>query len=211
MAHDSTRKPTQLVLLDRDGVINHDSVDYIKSIEEWQPISGSLAAIARLNKAGINTALCTNQSGISRGKLTARDLAAIHCRFSQALAREGGHISLWRFCPHHPDDNCRCRKPKTAMVDDCLVELSVDATETTFIGDSLKDMQAALAARCHPIFIDNSGNNDILNASDPSATGARSKLAGQAAALGVTEIVKDLATAAEKILQHNNASRTLGK
>ena len=211
MAHDSTRKPTQLVLLDRDGVINHDSVDYIKSIEEWQPISGSLAAIARLNKAGINTALCTNQSGISRGKLTARDLAVIHCRFSQALAREGGHISLWRFCPHHPDDNCRCRKPKTAMVDDCLVELSVDATETTFIGDSLKDMQAALAARCHPIFIDNSGNNDILNASDPSATGARSKLAGQAAALGVTEIVKDLATAAEKILQHNNASRTLGK
>jgi len=194
MAADSTRKPTQLVLLDRDGVINHDSPDYIKSVDEWQPIPGALDAIARLNNAGINTALCSNQSGISRGKLTASDLAEIHYRFSLELAQAGGYIRLWRFCPHLPDDNCSCRKPNTAMVDDCLNELGVEPAATTFVGDSLKDMQVARNARCQPILVHPSSG------SDPASN---NRLLNEARAMGVTEVVADLASAAERILQQH--------
>ncbi len=194
MAQDSTRKPTQLVLLDRDGVINLDSPNYIKSVEEWQPVAGSLAAIAQLNDAGIDTALCTNQSGISRGKLGARDLAAIHYRFSRELAKAGGRIRLWRFCPHLPEHRCSCRKPKTAMVDDCLTELGVESSATAFIGDSLKDMQVAISANCLPILVHPSNGRE-----DAPAT----ELANKASAIGVREIVMDLAAAAERILQLN--------
>lgn len=194
MAQDSTRKPTQLVLLDRDGVINQDSPNYIKSVEEWQPVAGSLAAIARLNDAGIDTALCTNQSGISRGKLQARDLAEIHCRFSRELGAAGGHIRLWRFCPHLPDSGCSCRKPNTAMVDDCLTELGVEPSATTFVGDSLKDMQVAINANCQPILVHPSSSSD--EATPP-------ELVEQATAIGVNNIVEDLAAAAERILLFN--------
>jgi len=194
MAQDSTRKPTQLVLLDRDGVINQDSPNYIKSVEEWQPVEGSLAAIAQLNDAGIDTALCSNQSGISRGKLRARDLAEIHYRFSRELAAAGGHIRLWRFCPHLPDSGCSCRKPSTAMVDDCLTELGVEPCATAFVGDSLKDMQVAINANCRPI---------LVLASSGLEEAATAELVDEAQAIGVSDIVVDLAAAAERILQFN--------
>ena len=191
MADDSTRKPTRLVLLDRDGVINHDSPDYIKSADEWQPIDGSLKAIAHLNRAGINTALCSNQAGISRGRLDARALAEIHLRFSAELAREGGHMALWRFCPHHPEDGCSCRKPNNAMLTDCMNELNVEPSAVAFVGDSLKDMQAALKARCLPIL--------VSAKDDPSVREA-------AQMLGIDQIVENLAAAAERILLLNKAS-----
>ena len=158
-------------------------------------MAGSLAAIARLNSAGIDTALCTNQSGISRGKFHVRDLAAIHCRFSRELAKAGGHIRLWRFCPHLPDSGCSCRKPNTAMVDDCLTELGVEPTATVFVGDSLKDMQVAVGANCRPILVHPSAKPE-----DAAAT----ELVDQACAIGVSDIVADLTAAAECILQFNS-------
>ncbi len=190
MAEDFTRKPTQLVLLDRDGVVNKDSPDYIKSADEWHPIPGALEAIALMNNAGIDIALCTNQAGISRGRLSARDLASIHLRFSRELRQHNAHIALWRFCPHGPLDGCSCRKPKSAMLVDCMAELGVSPSAVAFIGDSLKDMQAALTAGCQP-FLVLSGND----------TGVEER----ARSLGVTEVAKDLAAAAQRILQINTA------
>lgn len=188
MADESTRKPTRLVLLDRDGVVNLDSPDYIKSAEEWHPLPGSLMAIAQLNEAGIYTALCSNQAGISRGRLTAPALAAIHVRFSRELKTQGGQIHLWRFCPHLPKDKCSCRKPNPAMLTDCMDELSVAPDTTVFIGDSLTDMKAAISAGCLPILV-RSGN------------GAAAEAAAEE--LGVREIVDDLAAAADRVLAIN--------
>lgn len=191
MSDDSNRKPIQLVLLDRDGVINHDSADYIKSASEWRPIPGSLAAISRLNASGIDTALCSNQAGISRGRLSARDLSEIHLRLSKELSEHNGYLSLWRFCPHHPDDNCSCRKPNSAMLLDCMEELAVEPSAVAFIGDSLKDMQAAIDARCLPVL--------VLTGNDPAVEKA-------ARALGVSFVADNLHAACEAILQHNRAA-----
>jgi histidinol-phosphate phosphatase family protein len=104
----------KLVILDRDGVINHDSDQYIKSPEEWKPIPGSLAAIARLNQAGYRVVVATNQSGVGRGLFETDTLIAIHDKMHKALAQVGGRIDAIFFCPHTNADNCDCRKPKPA-------------------------------------------------------------------------------------------------
>ena len=195
MTTDSNRKLTRLVLLDRDGVINYDSANYIKSPGEWRPIPGALAAIARLNRAGIDTALCSNQAGISRGKLGARDLAAIHRRFSIELAAANGHISLWRYCPHSPDINCVCRKPNEAMLADCMNELGAPSNTVTFIGDSLKDIQAAQRAGCQPMLV----RTSVENRSEAQQL----KFEAEAASLGASEIVDDLGSAVDRVLQQN--------
>ena len=104
-------KKYQLIILDRDGVINKDSPLYIKSPAEWHAIAGSLEAITKLNKAGINVAIASNQSGVGRGYFTEETLYAIHSKMLTQLKQAGGHIDYIAYCPHHPEDNCSCRKP----------------------------------------------------------------------------------------------------
>jgi D-glycero-D-manno-heptose 1,7-bisphosphate phosphatase len=126
----------KLVILDRDGVINHDSDQYIKSPEEWKPIPGSLAAIARLNQAGYRVVVATNQSGVGRGLFETDTLIAIHDKMHKALAQVGGRIDAIFFCPHTNADNCDCRKPKPGMLREIAARFNADLTGVPAIGDS---------------------------------------------------------------------------
>ncbi len=141
---------SQLVILDRDGVINQDSDDYIKSPAEWILIPGSIEAIARLNHAGFRVAIATNQSGLARGLLTITALNAIHQRLREQLELYGGRIELIAFCPHGPEENCSCRKPRPGLLLEIAARLGVDLNGVPYIGDSLSDIQAALAAGAQP-------------------------------------------------------------
>src|SRR4249919_2394740 len=116
----------KLIVLDRDGVINHDSAQFIKSPDEWRPIPGSLEAIARLNHAGFRVVIATNQSGIGRGLFDMATLNAIHEKMHRALAQVGGRIDALFYCPHSEESKCECRKPKTAMLQEIGVRLGVD-------------------------------------------------------------------------------------
>ncbi len=141
------------IILDRDGVINHDSREYIKSPEEWIAISGSLEAIADLNRAGYHVLVATNQSGIARGYYDIETLDRIHEKFARELAAVGGHIEEIFFCPHHPDDKCICRKPRPGMLQQICNKYHLDAKSIYFIGDSMADVEAALAAGCQPLLV----------------------------------------------------------
>lgn len=143
----------KLVILDRDGVINHDSPHYIKSPEEWVPIPGSLEAIAKLKRAGYHIAVATNQSGIARGYYDLSTLERIHQKMHDALAMLGGKIDTLVFCPHAPDEGCQCRKPAPGLLLEIAKKLQVDLHGVPFIGDSLKDVQAARAVGCRPILV----------------------------------------------------------
>jgi len=134
------------VLLDRDGVINFDSPDFILTAEQWLPIPGSLEAIARLTGAGIAVAIVSNQSALGRGTINQDSFNAIHAKMMLAIEQAGGFISHVAYCPHAPDAGCACRKPKPAMVEDSLAACGVTADATVMIGDSVRDMQAADAA-----------------------------------------------------------------
>ncbi len=144
-------KKRPLILLDRDGVINHNTDDYIKSPDEWCPIPGSLDAIADLNRAGFRVIVVSNQSGIARGFYTLSTLSDIHEKFIRLLAEVGGHIDDILFCPHHPSENCACRKPKLGLFRRIQEKYHDTLENTFFIGDSLSDMQAALALPCKPL------------------------------------------------------------
>jgi len=133
----------KLIILDRDGVINEDSDAYIKSPGEFIPIPGSLSAIARLNQAGYTVVVATNQSGIGRGYYDVATLQAIHDKLSRLLLAQGGHIDEIVFCPHRPEDNCACRKPKPGMLKQLLSNYKLPADSAISIGDSLRDLQAA--------------------------------------------------------------------
>lgn len=141
------------IILDRDGVINYESDEYIKSPEEWLPIPGSLEAIAQLNRAGFHVLLITNQSGIARGYYDLDMLDAIHEKLLRELASVGGYIDEIFFCPHHPDDHCPCRKPKPGLLYQMQKKYPINLTETFLIGDSRIDVQAAQAAGCIPILL----------------------------------------------------------
>lgn len=143
----------KLVILDRDGVINHDSSDFIKSVDEWLPIEGSLEAIAKLSRLGFTIVIATNQSGLARGLFDLDDLEAMHSKLSEMVETRGGSIAAIFYCPHGPDDNCSCRKPKTGLVDAIEVEFDVCAEGAPFIGDSLRDLQTGLAKGCQPILV----------------------------------------------------------
>jgi D-glycero-D-manno-heptose 1,7-bisphosphate phosphatase len=140
-----THPDTQLIILDRDGVINEDSDNYIKSPDEWIPIPGSLAAVARLNSAGYKVAVATNQSGIARGYYDEATLSRMHDKMHGLLAQVGGHVDLIRHCPHGPDDGCDCRKPRPGMLRDILEHFSLQPQQALFVGDSLSDGEAARA------------------------------------------------------------------
>lgn len=143
----------KLVILDRDGVINHDSDQYIKSPEEWEPIPGSLAAIARLNQAGYRVVVATNQSGIGRGLFETDTLVAIHDKMVKSLAQVGGRIDAIFFCPHTNADVCDCRKPKSGMFKDIGARFNVDLADVPAIGDSLRDLQAAVDVGAQPMLV----------------------------------------------------------
>lgn len=143
----------KLIILDRDGVINYDSVNYIKTPNEWIPIPGSLEAIAQIKQAGFHVAIATNQSGISRGYYTEETLTAIHQKMQDALKQLGTHIDLIQYCPHHPSAHCTCRKPQPGLLHNISQYFACDLTGVPFIGDSITDMQAATAANALPIFI----------------------------------------------------------
>ena len=143
----------RLIILDRDGVINEDSAEFIKSPTEWQPIRGSLEAIARLHRAGWRVVVATNQSGIARRLFDLDTLARIHETMHRRVIESGGMIDAVFFCPHGPDDGCDCRKPKPGLFDDIAARLRIELQGVPAIGDSLRDVQAARAAGATPILV----------------------------------------------------------
>jgi len=143
----------KLVILDRDGTINHDSDHYIKSLEEWRPMAGSLEAIARLTQAGYRVVVATNQSGIARGLFTTRALFDIHDALQRAAVQAGGRIDAFFFCPHAADAACQCRKPQPGMLLEVARRFNVSLKETYMVGDALRDVQAAAAAGARPVLV----------------------------------------------------------
>ena len=152
----------KLVILDRDGVINQDSANFIKNPNEWIALPGSLEAIALLNQSGFRVAIATNQSGIARGLFDMTTLNAIHDKMYRALAQIGGRIDAMFYCPHAADDNCSCRKPKTGMIEDIARRFSVDLSEIFAVGDSLRDLHAFADAGCKPILVRSGKGEETL-------------------------------------------------
>lgn len=141
------------IILDRDGVINFESEEYIKSPEEWKAIPGSLEAIAQLNRSGYKVFLVTNQSGVARGYYDLDTLTRIHEKMIFELAKVGGIITDIFYCAHHPDEHCSCRKPKPGMLYQIEEKYGINLRETFFIGDSYSDIQAAKTAGCMPLLV----------------------------------------------------------
>ena len=142
-----------LIILDRDGVINEDSDNYIRSLAEWHPIPGSIEAIAQLCASGHQVAIATNQSGLGRGYFDLDDLEAIHGHLRDLVEALGGAIAGIFYCPHTPDDDCNCRKPRTGLLDAIETELQQPVSGAFFVGDSMKDLEAATAAKAQPILV----------------------------------------------------------
>ena len=141
----------KLIILDRDGVINQDSADYIKHADEWEPIPGSLEAIARLTSAGYKVVIATNQSGVGRGYFTIDALAEMNAKMRSLLAEKGGIIDAIFVCPHKPEDGCRCRKPAPGMFEEIKRRYNLEHVSGIYaIGDSLRDLQAAASAGFQP-------------------------------------------------------------
>jgi len=143
----------KLLILDRDGVINQDSDAYIKSLEEWVPIPGSVEAIAQLSKAGWTVAVATNQSGIARGYYSLATLEAMHARLRTLVAEQGGEVGHIVYCPHGPDEGCACRKPKPGMLRAIADHYHADLHGVWFVGDSKGDLEAALAVGAQPVLV----------------------------------------------------------
>jgi D-glycero-D-manno-heptose 1,7-bisphosphate phosphatase len=152
------------ILLDRDGVINHDSDAFIKSPEEWKPIEGSLEAIALMNKHGYHVVVITNQSGVARGFFDEAMLEKIHAKMRQLVSEKGGNITAIYFCPHGANSDCDCRKPKAGLLKAFAADFHVDLTTIAVIGDSLRDLQAAEAVGAKPILVKTGkGQQTLLN------------------------------------------------
>lgn len=143
----------KLIVLDRDGVINMDSPDFIKSAGEWHALPGSLEAIALLCRAGWTAVVASNQSGLGRGLLSRSDLNSIHRRMRRQLAKLGGRIDRVYVCPHHPDAGCQCRKPRAGLLRDIEKKYGTRLEGVPVVGDSLRDLQAAERVRARPILV----------------------------------------------------------
>lgn len=143
----------KLIILDRDGVINFDSEQFIKSPDEWKAIPGSLEAIARLNQWGWRVVVASNQSGIGRGLFGMDTLNAINDKMVKGLSQVGGRLDAIFFCPHSADSTCDCRKPKPGMFVQIGERFNVDLTGTPVVGDSLRDLQAGVAVGCKPYLV----------------------------------------------------------
>ena len=159
-----------LLILDRDGVINVDSDAYIRSPAEWIPIPGSIEAIADLSSAGFSVVIASNQSGLGRGYFDLPTLESIHLKLHDCVARAGGEIAGIFFCPHLPDVGCNCRKPATGLLQTMERELGLPARNAYFVGDSLKDLQAARAFGARPVLVKTGKGEQtlaVLHSSNP--------------------------------------------
>ncbi len=140
----------KLVILDRDGTINEDSDEFVKTADEWVPLPGALEAIAKLNHAGWHVVIATNQSGLGRGLFDVVALNAMHAKMHKMLATMGGRVDAVFYCPHAPDEGCACRKPKSGLFEQIGERLGVDLKSVPTAGDSVRDLQAGAAAGCEP-------------------------------------------------------------
>ena len=145
--------PMKLIILDRDGVINADSEQFIKSPDEWKPIPGSLEAIARLNQWGWRVVVASNQSGVGRGLFGMDTLNAINDKMVRSLAQVGGRLDAIFFCPHAADSTCECRKPKSGLFQQIAERFNADLTGVPCVGDSLRDLQAGVSMGCEPYLV----------------------------------------------------------
>lgn len=145
--------PMKLIILDRDGVINYDSEQFIKSPDEWKPIPGSLEAIARLNQWGWRVVVASNQSGIGRGLFGMDTLNAINEKMVKSLAQAGGRLDAIFFCPHAANSTCNCRKPKPGMFEQIAERFNASLERVPAVGDSLRDLQAGMAVGCKPYLV----------------------------------------------------------
>jgi D-glycero-D-manno-heptose 1,7-bisphosphate phosphatase len=152
-----------ILILDRDGVINFDSKHYIKSPEEWQPIPGSLEAIAALSNAGYTIAVATNQSGVGRKLYDQKTLAAIHEKMQAAVTALGGKIAAIFYCPHIPDEFCFCRKPEPGLLHQIRDYFQCDLNGVWLVGDSLRDLQAAEKVGCQPVLVKTGNGSALFN------------------------------------------------
>lgn len=177
-----------LVVLDRDGVLNRDSRNFVKSADEWIPLPGAPGAVARLSKAGFTVAVATNQSGLARGLFDRRALAAMHRKLRRLVGREGGRVDRIVVCPHGPDDGCRCRKPQPGLLERLARHYRVTLDGVPVIGDSLRDLQAAAAVGARPILV-RTGNGRRTESALP-------------AKLGKVEVFDDLGAAADALLRY---------
>lgn len=162
----------KLIILDRDGVINHDSDAFIKSPEEWQALPGSLEAIARLSRAGWRVVVATNQSGVARGLFSASTLNRIHAKLRHEVAAHGGRIDAIFVCPHGPDDDCPCRKPRAGLFHDIARRYDTRLAGVPAVGDSLRDLQASSEAGCAPWLV-LTGNGETTKSSEHLPDGVR--------------------------------------
>jgi len=158
----------KFVLLDRDGVINFDSDDYIRSADEWLSIPGSIEAIASLSRAGFEVVVVTNQSGLSRGFFGLDELEAMHAKMRALVEAQGGTIGGIYYCPHLPQDNCNCRKPRTGLLDAVEQDYGCTVAGSVLVGDSMKDIELARRKHCRPVLV-RSGNGAKTLASPGSA------------------------------------------
>lgn len=177
----------KLAILDRDGVINFDSDQYIKSPAEWRPIPGSIEAIARLNQSGFRIAVATNQAGIGRGLFDMATLNAINDKMMEMVFRQGGRIDALFFCPHTALEQCGCRKPRTGMFEEIAARFHTDLKGVPVVGDSLKDLQAAEQVGAQPILV---------------LTGKGRKTQEEGGLPKKTIVFESLADAARHLVQH---------
>ena len=178
----------KLIILDRDGVINEDSPEYIKSPQEWHAIPGSLEAIAQLNRAGYIVVVATNQSGIARGYFSSQTLDAIHAKMHKEIAEHGGKIDGIFICPHGPKDDCTCRKPKPGLLQQIGEHFKIPASQTLVIGDSIRDLEAAKAYGAEAILV---------------LTGKGQHAAKSMAHFPAVAVYKDLAAAVSQLIMDN--------
>ena len=153
----------KLIILDRDGVINEDSDDYIKSPDEWIPIPGSLESIGKLSQNGFRVVIITNQSGIGRKIFSIEMLHLIHKKMNTHLSQFGGVIDGIFFCPCRPEENCDCRKPKPGLYNDVSDRLQIPLENVFCVGDKITDIQAAENAGGTPILVRTGKGNDEIN------------------------------------------------
>ncbi|MGE3295789.1 MAG: D-glycero-beta-D-manno-heptose 1,7-bisphosphate 7-phosphatase [Porticoccaceae bacterium] len=181
---------TSWVILDRDGVINAESDQFIKNLDEWRPLPGSIDAIARLCRAGFQVVVATNQSGVGRGLIAPDALAAMHRELERLVNIAGGQLAGIFWCPHVPEDGCDCRKPRPGLLHRIASEFAIELAGIPAIGDSLRDLEAAVAVGCAPILV-RTGNGVATEYALTSNPDAR---------LHGLVVVDDLAAAADLLI-----------
>jgi D-glycero-D-manno-heptose 1,7-bisphosphate phosphatase len=186
-----------LIILDRDGTINEDRDDFVKSADEWVPLPGALEAIARLNQAGWQTVIATNQSGLGRGLFDMVALTAIHTKMNGLLARAGGRVGAVFFCPHAPEDQCTCRKPLPGLYQQIGERFGVPLAKVPVVGDSLRDLEAAVAVGAAPHLV-RTGKGASMT--DAQVAQLVEKVPG-------TQVHADLAAFAESLIQRERSVR----